>query len=105
MKRRILVRPAADCDLDEQAKYLAARRDMETGLRFYRAAEETFELLALQSEMGRATEYRSAFLAGVRMFPLKRFPKHLVFYRPLENGIEVIRVLHGARDLEKLFET
>lgn len=104
MKRRILIRPAADRDLAEQAEYLAAHRDVEMGLSLYRAAEETFELLALQSEMGRVTEYRSAFLVGVRMFPLKKFPKHLVFYRPLENGIEIIRVLHGARDIESPFE-
>lgn len=32
------------------------------------------------------------------------FPKHLVFYRPLpdERGVEIVRVLHGARDLEAL---
>ena len=54
--------------------------------------------------MGKVTEYRSPFPAAIRMFRLKRFSKHLVFYRPLENGIEVIRVLHGARDIESLFE-
>ena len=31
---------------------------------------------------------------------LSRFPKYLVFYRPITDGIEVIRVLHGARDLD-----
>jgi len=38
------------------------------------------------------------------MFPIKRFPNHLAFYRCVENGIEIIRVLHGARDIEALFE-
>ncbi|MGH9446451.1 MAG: type II toxin-antitoxin system RelE/ParE family toxin [Terriglobia bacterium] len=104
MKRRILVRPAADRDLDDQAEYLTAHQNLEMGLRFYSAAEETFQLLATQPEMGRTTEYRSAFLTGMRMLPVKQFPKHLVFYRLLEDGIEVIRVLHGARDIEALFE-
>jgi toxin ParE1/3/4 len=104
LTRRILVRPAADRDLDDQAEYLAAHESLETGLRFYRAAEETFRLLASQSKMGKPAECRSPLLAGMRMFPLKGFPKHLVFYRPLERGIEVIRVLHGARDIESLFQ-
>ena len=30
----------------------------------------------------------------VYQFPLKSY---LIFYRPMENGIEVVRVLHGAR--------
>lgn len=104
MKRRVAVRPAAGRDLDEQAEYLAAHRDLEMGLRFYHAAEKTFQLLASQPKMGSLTEYRSPFLAGVRMFPLKGFPKHLIFYRPLDDGIEIIRVLHGAREIESLFE-
>ena len=103
MKRRILVRPAGGRDLDEQAEYLAAHRDVETAVRFYRAAEETFRLLASQPDMGRVTEYRSSFLTGMRMFPVKTFSNHLVFYRALENGIEIVRVLHGARDIESLF--
>jgi plasmid stabilization system protein ParE len=33
------------------------------------------------------------------------FENHLVFYRPFKDSIEVIRVIHGARDIEKLFES
>ncbi len=104
MTGRILVRPAADRDLDDQAEYLADRQNLEAGLRFYRAAEETFRLLAGQPKLGRIAGYGTQLLAGMRMFPLKQFPKHLVFYRPLKDGIEVVRVLHGARDIENLFE-
>ena len=104
MKRRIVVRPAAESDLDEQAEYLAGHGNLETGIRFYNAAEETFVLLASQPEMGRAAEFRSSLLAGIRMLPLKGFPKHLVFYKPFENTIEIIRVVHGARDIESFFE-
>jgi toxin ParE1/3/4 len=30
---------------------------------------------------------------------------YLVFYFPLTNGIDVVRILHGARDLEALFQS
>jgi toxin ParE1/3/4 len=28
---------------------------------------------------------------------------YLIFYRPLADGIEIVRVLHGARDIDSLF--
>jgi toxin ParE1/3/4 len=39
----------------------------------------------------------------MRRFPVSRFDNYLIFYLPHENGIDVIRVLHGARDLDRLF--
>ncbi len=40
------------------------------------------------------------------MCVMKEFGKHLAFYRPLKQGIEVLRIIHGhgARDIESLFE-
>jgi plasmid stabilization system protein ParE len=32
-----------------------------------------------------------------------RVPKHLVFYSIKDNDVLILRVLHGARDLETLF--
>ncbi len=33
---------------------------------------------------------------------MKGFENWLVFYRPLQDGIEAVRILHGARDLGPL---
>lgn len=40
-------------------------------------------------------------LPGLRSFPVG---KYLILYRYIEDGIEVVRVIHGARDVEGLFE-
>jgi plasmid stabilization system protein ParE len=32
------------------------------------------------------------------------FRNYLVFYRPIRDGIEVLTVLHGARDLHAVLE-
>jgi toxin ParE1/3/4 len=37
------------------------------------------------------------------MWRVAGFPNHLIFYRPVESGVEVIRVLHAKRDIEALF--
>lgn len=75
----------------------------ELGFRFLHAAEEGFEQLAHMPEMGVARQYNAPDLAGIRMWRVAGFPSHLIFYRPVEDGIEVIRVLHGKRDIETIF--
>jgi plasmid stabilization system protein ParE len=35
--------------------------------------------------------------------PIAGFPKHLIFYRAEKKDIKILRVVHGARDLETLF--
>jgi toxin ParE1/3/4 len=43
---------------------------------------------------------RDRFALGLRSFPVGNY---LVFYRIAADGIELVRVLHGARDLSTLF--
>ena len=42
------------------------------------------------------------YLVGLRSFVARRY---FIFYLPIENGIEVLRVLHSSRDIEKIFES
>lgn len=56
-----------------------------------------FQILADQPLAGPA---RDELAQGLRMFPAEDF---LIFYRPIEDGIDIIRVLHSARDLPSLF--
>lgn len=59
---------------------------------------EKCELLAKFPEMGRA---RHEFVVDLRSFPVKN---HIVFYLPVENGIEILRVLHASRDIPEVFD-
>jgi toxin ParE1/3/4 len=38
------------------------------------------------------------------MWRVRGFERYLIFYRPTDDGIDVVRVLHGSRDIESLFE-
>lgn len=53
--------------------------------------------------IGSAREFQNSALEGIRMWRVKSFAKHLIFYRPIKDGVEVIRVLHSARDIAGLF--
>ena len=105
MKPRLTIRPQADRDLVEQAEYLARKAGLSVALRFYAAAEETFSLLAAHPEMGRARNSLDPSLSGIRMCLLRGFPKSVVFYRATGHGIEIARVLHGARDIDALLDS
>jgi toxin ParE1/3/4 len=104
MTARYRVLPAADGDLDDQAGYLAEHASLETALRFYDAAAASFATLARMPAMGERWPSVAPRLAGVRVWRVEGFPKHLIFYRPTDDGIDIVRVLHGARDLETVLE-
>lgn len=103
-RKRFEKRPQAIVDLANIAIYLAEESGSDgIAFRFLDAAEASFESLAVMSEMGTARTYNDPALVGVRMWRVAGFPNHLIFYRPIKSGIEVIRVLHAKRDLEALF--
>jgi toxin ParE1/3/4 len=89
-------------DLDELATFIQ-KDSPQAAVRFLEAAQETFELLARTPELGEILPVGNPHLSGVRVWQVKGFENILVFYRPMEPGVEVIRVLHGARDLAAIF--
>lgn len=101
MNRFLDLHRVAQRDLDEYAEYI--RRDNpRSALRFVRAARRTMERLLAMPALGSLYESDEPELTGVRFFPVSRFRNYLVFYRPTSTGIEVLRLLHGARDIESL---
>jgi toxin ParE1/3/4 len=54
--------------------------------------------------MGSSFGSTRAELEGLRVFPVKGFANYLLFYRPFPRGIELIRVLHGARDIPSILQ-
>ncbi len=55
--------------------------------------------LARMPGLGTRDEPDEPLYAVLRSFPIDRFTRYVVFYRPILDGIEVFRVLHGARDI------
>ena len=67
--------------------------------RFLAEAEATFKRLAVMPGLGTRYEPSEPLYADLRYFPVSRFRNYIVFYREIPGGIEVFRVLHGARDI------
>lgn len=102
MNEVYVVRPKADLDLDEQAYYFATKAGPELGHRSLLAAHETFSLLATQPQMGWQARLKKPVLASLRVFRVTGFEKTLVLYRPSPDGVEILRVIHGSRNIAAL---
>jgi len=99
MAHDVGIRPQARRDVVELATYIG-RDNIEAANRFLLASARTFEFLATSPEIGAVYSTKNKRLVGLRVFRVNRFPNHLVFYLPQTKTIEIVRVLHGARDLD-----
>ncbi len=72
--------------------------------RVVEAAFGTFEGLAATPGMGVVRKFKNPRLRDVRFFPVSGFENYLIFYRPMADGVQVLRVLHGKRDVQTLLE-
>ena len=94
---QLRISPRAREDLLEIWSYIAEDSE-ENADGFIDKIHETMELLAGQPGLGR---HREELAPGIQSFPVGRY---IIFYRVLSNAIEIVRVLHGARDIENIFE-
>ena len=89
-------RPLAAEDIAEIWDHIA-NDSLRAADRWVDQLDEQFQLLATQPRMGRARDQLSP---GLRSFP---FGRHVIFYWPPDGGIDVIRILHSARDVDAQF--
>jgi toxin ParE1/3/4 len=68
--------------------------------RFLLAAERTFAQLLATPELGSVWEGGGPTLPGLPMKQVRGFRNYWIFYRPTPEGLDVVRVLHSARDLD-----
>lgn len=94
-------RPEAREDVIAIAGYLG-RSDPALSDRFLDALEGSLAILEGSPRMGRSFQTPDPRLSGLRLYRVGGFEKHLVFYLPTAQGVEVVRVIHGARDLPSL---
>jgi toxin ParE1/3/4 len=100
----VVRRPAAKRDLIEHFVYLGEEAGLAAAERFTDAAKESFERLRKTPAIGSPCEFLNPVWAGLRRWPIIGFSNYLVFYRYRAAKIEIVRVLHGARDIEAMFE-
>jgi toxin ParE1/3/4 len=61
---------------------------------------EIYDTLVRLSEMPGMGRRREELAPNLRSFPVNSY---IIYYQRIEDGIEVMRVLHGSRDVSRLF--
>jgi toxin ParE1/3/4 len=93
---RVIPSRRAVADLDQLWDYIA-ERNVDAADRKLALIEERCDLHAAFPETGQA---RPELGDQVRCFSIGSY---VIFYRPAPDGLELLRVLHGARQIEDLF--
>ena len=86
----------AQADVNEILAYIA-RDNRQAAWRLIERFEGRAEKLAHASGIGRP---RDELRPGLRSFAVGNY---VLFYLPVSDGIEIIRVLHGRRDIDAIF--
>lgn len=102
MKLEIHKKPEAKLDLLQHFIYIG-EDNLDAAERFLDAVEDALGKLSDMPGMGRLREFTIPELRDVRSWPVRGFENYLIFYRATERRLEVLRVIHGARDIDRIF--
>jgi toxin ParE1/3/4 len=92
---RLLIKPEAASDLDEIWWHIA-QDSPHNADKFLERIQERCLALADFPQMGTSRDELKAGLRG------QSVGNYLIFYFPLEDGVDIVRVIHGSRDIENL---
>jgi toxin ParE1/3/4 len=103
MSRSVTRKPRARVDLLEQFDYFVEHGGVELAGRYFGAVEATCAQLGTFPFSGSPYLHPlSRQFEGLRRIPVADFEHYLIFYMPVGEGIDVVRVLHAARDIESI---
>ena len=101
MKARVMLRPGVVADLQSILAYLASN-SLSAADRFADAVAPTLDALAAMPGKGSLKSFRHPELSDIRSWNVAGFRDYLILYRPIAGGIQVLAIVHGARDLPSL---
>jgi toxin ParE1/3/4 len=102
VSHRLVVRPLAKSDLDEQSLHIA-QDSVNAALRFLDGADSAFDRLCSFPGVGTRRKFLHRDLSDVRSWPIPGFEKHVIFYRVSSGLVDILRVVHSAQDLDRIF--
>jgi toxin ParE1/3/4 len=96
--RQIRITEPAQEDLRAIWEYVA-QHQVESANGLIKEIVKKFSTLRDHPHIGRQ---RDELLVNLRSFVVRNY---IIFYQPVDDGIEVLRVIHSSRDIDALFES
>lgn len=100
---KIILSTLAKRDIFEIWEFIASD-NIDAADRLREDAFRTFERIVAMPEIGAFRKFKNPVLTGLRLCPIPNFHRYLIFYRLAKSGVEIVRVLHGARDIAVIFD-
>jgi toxin ParE1/3/4 len=101
---RFAVRPLAWREIQVQLDYLAEEAGLETAERFLDGLVSSFETLSNTPKIGALCSFSNPAIRRLRRWQVKGFENWLIFYFAKREGVEIVHVMHGARDIQNLMD-
>jgi toxin ParE1/3/4 len=92
---RYRLSPGARADLEDIWRYTAEHWSIDQADHYHNLLMDGIESLVGAAHRGIAVDH---IRPGYRRLNAE---SHVIFYRPAENGIEIIRILHGRMDFNR----
>jgi toxin ParE1/3/4 len=102
-RSRLRLTEVAVSDILEQADWYDQRPGQHLAKQWEEAVLAAIERLTENPHSGAPCHFSKDELHGIRRISIPRFPKHSIFYQAEKHDLMILRVAHGARDLETLF--
>ena len=103
MSRQVRRSKQVRADIIEIYGYLHARSP-QSAEAVFQAIQQTIAALLEMPGIGRLWESLDPRLSQMRVAMVRSYRNFLIFYRPAATGIEVFRVVHGARELQAIVQ-
>lgn len=97
--RALKISLAAKSDVREIARAIAVQ-NMDAALRFYEAVDQTCLFLSRHPDVRSQRRPVDRSLDGMRSYGVIGFRTYLVSFLPGSRALRILRVMHGARDLD-----
>lgn len=91
--------PSAVCDLDEILEYILEHGGPEPALHVHRRLHDGFRKIGSQPGIGHSRDDLAD--ESLRIWPVFSY---LIIYRPETRPVQVVRVIHGARNVPMVIE-
>ena len=102
MSLRIVFTSLARADVVDTTCDLAGR-SADAAAKFHDCVRRSTRRLSEMPELGTVTPLGDQRSKTVRIWPVKDFPNHLIFYQIETDELIILRVLHGSTNYETLF--
>jgi toxin ParE1/3/4 len=97
---KVLVPSCVSQDLSRIIEQIAPHNP-QAALNLIDAARRAFALIGKHPAIGRLRTFSQP---GVRSWPIKEYPNYLIFYLPRQQSVEIIAVIHGAMNVQRIVE-